>query len=194
MTYYSKEPKSVIAFDLCTFFHADLIQSEARILTVVIKWHHRANGLLQHWAQKCDHFWFIHILSYRFNPIRSQLETVLHIWLVNVCMKECELIKGGSTIGLLAVSKISNSIKQHFVVKVWLRSVEKCASSTIACKWQSISSLLRSLMIVLFYQVSCTCIYSTTNNMHKTTSCTAILHTCRHIKRYPIFSSENSFS
>ena len=36
-------------------------------------------------------FWFIHILSYRFNPTRSLLETVLDFWLVNVCMKECEL-------------------------------------------------------------------------------------------------------
>ena len=132
--YYSKEPKSMTIFDFCTFFHTDLIKSEARILVIVVKWHHRANGLLQQGAQKCDRFWFMHILSCRFNPIRSQLETVLHIWLVNVCMKECELIKGGRTIGLLAVSKISNSIKQHFVVKVWLHSVEKCVSSTIACK------------------------------------------------------------
>ena len=131
MAYYSKEPKSVTAFDLFTFFHTDLIKSEARILVIVVKWHHRASGLLQQGAQKCDHFWFIHILSYRFNPIRSQLGTVLHIWLVNVCMKECE---GGRTIGLLAVSKISNSIKQHFVVKVWLSSVEKSVSSTSACK------------------------------------------------------------
>ena len=132
--YYSKEPKSMTIFYFCTFFPTDLIKSEARILVIVVKWHHRANGLLQQGAQKCDHFWFIHILSYRFNPIRSQLETVLHIWLVNVCMKECELIKGGRTIGLLAVSKISNSIKQHFVVKVWLSSVEKSVSSTSACK------------------------------------------------------------
>ena len=27
--YYSKEPRSVTAFDLFTFFHTDLIQSEA---------------------------------------------------------------------------------------------------------------------------------------------------------------------
>ena len=27
--YYSKEPRNVTAFDLFTFFHADLIQSEA---------------------------------------------------------------------------------------------------------------------------------------------------------------------
>ena len=119
---------------LLLHIHTDLIQSEARILVIVVKWHHRASGLLQQGAQKCDHFWFIHILSYRFNPIRSQLETVLHIWLVNVCMKECELNKGGRTIGLLAVSKISNSIKQHFVVKVWLSSVEKSVSSTSVCK------------------------------------------------------------
>ena len=49
---------------------------------------------LQQGAQKCDRFWFIHILSYRFNPIKSQLETVLDFRLVNVCMKKCELIKG----------------------------------------------------------------------------------------------------
>ena len=48
-------------------------------------------------------FCFIHILSYKFNPIRSQLETVVDLWLVNVCMKECELIRGGHTFGLLAV-------------------------------------------------------------------------------------------
>ena len=29
MAYYSKEPKSVTTFDLFTFFHTDLIQSEA---------------------------------------------------------------------------------------------------------------------------------------------------------------------
>ena len=61
---YSKEPKSgFTAFNLFTFFHTDLIQSEA-----------------------------------------SQLETVLNFWLVNVCMKECELIEGGHTFGLLAVT------------------------------------------------------------------------------------------
>ena len=54
---------------------------------------------LQQGAQKCDRFWLIHILSYRFNPIRSQLETVLNLRLVNICMKECELIKGGHTFG-----------------------------------------------------------------------------------------------
>ena len=150
--------------------------------------------VLQQGAQQCDHFWFMHILSYRFNPIRSQLETVLDFWLVNVYMEEYELINGNRTIGLLAVSIICNSIKQHFIVKVWLSFVEKCVSSTSTCKRQSISSLLLSLMTVLFYQVTCTCIYSTTNNMHKTKGCNAILHTCRHIKRYPIFSSENSFS
>ena len=48
---------------------------------------------LQQGTQKCAPFWFIHILSCRFNPIRSQLETVLDFWLVNVYMKECELIK-----------------------------------------------------------------------------------------------------
>ena len=44
-----------------------------------------------------------HILSYRFHPIRSQLETVLDFWLNNVCVKECELVKGGHTFRLLAV-------------------------------------------------------------------------------------------
>ena len=41
----------------------------------------------------CDRFWFIHIFSYS-NPIKSQLKTVLDFWLVNVCMKEFELILG----------------------------------------------------------------------------------------------------
>ena len=50
---------------------------------------------LQQGAQKSDRFWLIHILSYIFNPIRSQLETVLDFWLVNVCINKCELIKGG---------------------------------------------------------------------------------------------------
>ena len=36
--------------------------------------------------------------------IRSQLETVIDFWLVNVCMKEYELTEGGHTFGLLAVS------------------------------------------------------------------------------------------
>ena len=58
---------------------------------------------LQQRGQKCDRFKFIHIFSYRFNPIRSQLETVLDFWLDNVCMKECELIEGGPTFGLFAV-------------------------------------------------------------------------------------------
>ena len=44
------------------------------------------------------------ILSYRFNIIRSQLETVFDFWLVlNVCMKECDLIKGGHTFELITV-------------------------------------------------------------------------------------------
>ena len=41
--------------------------------------------------------------SCRFNPIRSQMETVLDFLLVNVCMKESELIKGCNAFGLLAV-------------------------------------------------------------------------------------------
>ena len=36
-----------------------------------------------------------------FDPIRSQLETVLDLSLVYVCMKEC---KGGQTFWLLAVN------------------------------------------------------------------------------------------
>ena len=67
---------------------------------------------LQQWALKCDHFWFIHIFSYTFNPIRSQLETVLDFWLVNVCMKECELIKGGRIFGLLAVTRFAPDRKK----------------------------------------------------------------------------------
>ena len=49
-------------------------------------------NFLQQGAQNCGRFSFIHILSCRFNPIRSQLETILDFWLLNVCMKECELI------------------------------------------------------------------------------------------------------
>ena len=77
--------------------------------------------LLQQGAQKWDRFWFIHVVSYRFNTIRSQLETVLDFWLVNVCMKECELIKGGHTFELLAVSseffeiKLLVSVKLHAI-------------------------------------------------------------------------------
>ena len=76
---------------------------------------------LQQGAQKWDRFWFIHVVSYRFNTIRSQLETVLDLWLVNVCMKECELIKGGHTFELLAVSseffeiKLLVSVKLHAI-------------------------------------------------------------------------------
>ena len=51
---------------------------------------------------------FSHILSHRFNPIRSQLETVLGFRLVNVCRKECELIKGGHTFRLLALKCLIN--------------------------------------------------------------------------------------
>ena len=78
MISYGKEPKSVTAFDLFTFF---------RIL--------------------------------RFHPIRSQLETVLDLWLVNVCMKECELIKGGHTFGLLAVKSNSNSHLSLSFILIW---------------------------------------------------------------------------
>ena len=35
---YSEEPKSVTAFDLFTFFHADLIQSEAWKLSSTFDW------------------------------------------------------------------------------------------------------------------------------------------------------------
>ena len=51
---------------------------------------------------------YSHILSHRFNPIRSQLETILGFWLVNVCMKECGLIKGGHTFRLLALKCLIN--------------------------------------------------------------------------------------
>ena len=70
---------------------------------------------LQQGAQKWDRFWFIHVVSYRFNTIRSQLETVLDF------MKECELIKGGHTFELLAVSseffeiKLLVSVKLHAI-------------------------------------------------------------------------------
>ena len=59
------------------------------------------SSVLQQGAQKCDHFWFIHVLSYRFNPIKSQLETVLDFWLVIVCMNECESIKEVKLLGSL---------------------------------------------------------------------------------------------
>ena len=74
--------------------------------------------LLQQGAQKWDRFWFIHVVSYIFNTIRSQLETVLDFWLVNVCMKECELIKGGHTFELLAVSSEFFEIKLLVSVKL----------------------------------------------------------------------------
>ena len=64
---------------------------------------------LQQGAQKCDRFWFIHILLCRFNPIRIHLETVLNFWLVNVCVKECELIKGDHTFKLLAVMNLNRN-------------------------------------------------------------------------------------
>ena len=44
-----------------------------------------------------------------FRPMRSQLETVLVFLLVNVCMKECELIKGGHTSRLLAAAESFSS-------------------------------------------------------------------------------------
>ena len=40
------------------------------------------------------------------NSIRRELETVLDFWLVYVCTKECELIKGGHTFWLFAVITI----------------------------------------------------------------------------------------
>ena len=79
-------------------------------------------NLLKQGAQKCDRFWFIHLLFYRFNPIRSQLETVLDFWLVNVCMEECELITGGHPYGLLAVKLQVGCQKTNFfhVLNLWL--------------------------------------------------------------------------
>ena len=74
----------------------------------------KLGNTLQQRAQKCDRFWFVHILSYRFNPIRSQLETVLDFWLVNVCMKECELIKCDHTFGLPVV-KCDSGFRQEYV-------------------------------------------------------------------------------
>ena len=61
---------------------------------------------------KSDCFQFIHILSCRFNPIRSQLETVLDVWLVNACMKECVLIKWGYTFGLLAAMESTSGLTE----------------------------------------------------------------------------------
>ena len=73
-------------------------------------------------TQKCDRFWLIHILLYRFNPIRCQLETALNFWLVNLCVKECELITGGHTYGLLAVKLQVGCQKNNFflVLNLWL--------------------------------------------------------------------------
>ena len=74
---------------------------------------------LQQGAQKWDRFWFIYVVSYRFNTIRSQLETVLNFWLVKVCMEECELIKGGHTFELFAVSSQCFEIKLLVSVKLY---------------------------------------------------------------------------
>ena len=66
---------------------------------------------------------FSHILSHRFNPIRSQLETVLGFWLVNVCMKECELIKGGHTFRLLAPKCLINyATLRSYIFAIFLQS------------------------------------------------------------------------
>ena len=46
----------------------------------------------------------IYSLSFVQIESRSHLETVLDFRLVNVCMKECELIKRGHTLGFLAVN------------------------------------------------------------------------------------------
>ena len=42
--------------------------------------------------------------SCRFNPIRSQMENVLDFRLVNVCMKESELINGSYALRLLRIT------------------------------------------------------------------------------------------
>ena len=84
---------------------------------------------LQRGAWKCDRFWFIHILSYRFNPIRSQLETVLDYWLVNVCMKECELIKGGHTFGILPVKDMRmQQPRMNGILFVFWGKTKRCLS------------------------------------------------------------------
>ena len=107
-------------FYACQFSHKTKKDAMA---TAIEGWTHKKHSLillfrscsLQQGAQKCDRFWFIHILSYRFYPIRSQLETVLDFCLVNVCIKECELIKGGHTFGLLAVKSKRKFEKQCLV-------------------------------------------------------------------------------
>ena len=112
-------------FYACQFSHKTRKDAMA---TSIEGWTHKKHSLiwnfiefifrsysLQQVAQKCDRFWFILILSYRFHSIRSQLETVLDFWLVNVCMKECELIKGGHTFGLLAVKSKRKFEKQCLV-------------------------------------------------------------------------------
>ena len=84
---------------------------------------------LQQRVQKFGRFLFVHILLHRFNPIRSQLETVLHLWLVYVCVKECELM-WGHIFGLLAVTtlphrKLSSKfwpIFRPILVHSWINS------------------------------------------------------------------------
>ena len=92
-------------------FHANLPAcsllgacNKAKIISPFVHEH-----TLQQGVQKCDSFWFIHILSCRFNPIRSQLETFLNFWLVNFGMTECEFITGDHAFMLLAVTTVQET-------------------------------------------------------------------------------------
>ena len=98
-------------------FHANLpacsllgARNKAKIISPFVHEH-----TLQQGVQKCDGFWFIHILSCRFNPIRSQLETFLNFWLVNFGMTECEFITGDHAFMLLAVSTVQETWLEHHV-------------------------------------------------------------------------------
>ena len=50
------------------------------------------------------------------------METVLNFWLVNVCMKECELITESRTYGLFALKLQVGCQKKNFflVLSIWL--------------------------------------------------------------------------
>ena len=71
---------------------------------------------------------YSHYFVQRFNPIRSQLENVLDFWLVNVFMKECELIKAGHSFGLLAVTSSMNWLHCSLARFGVLMKLGRCAN------------------------------------------------------------------
>ena len=80
-------------------------------------------------------FDFFNILSCRFNPIRSQLKTVLDFWLVNVCMKECELIKGGHTKAPCFKSDVTRDDSQRrFSEQYCVAMMEQCCNHSKQCR------------------------------------------------------------